>query len=785
MDALVDDLRHQAIFTPLWESQDIEPITTATGGYDRVAVRNSRDVFYAQRLMVRCCTLGSDLTKYHLLVSDSPSLALFKIEGISLNRRGSLLAVYGTSTVQLFHLPESLPLVVAGADSQSGAEIPVLVFEATLDTPLIKFVWHPLIAGNGVFVTLTEDQMVSVFDLRVSPKPVLQVDLKQEPRLERQRAVLIGFGSNTNLSGALTLYILTELGAVFAIYPLLPPNATIATTINAVELAYADAVDVASDVAHRFATSPTDSYLKKSVIRQQAFFQQLLSDSQLPNVVSETVDPLSPPQVWLHSPVDPNSKPIIQGPIGHVEGDKFFDIAPIYNNSEYAFVAALGQKKGNNHCSYLAQLAPLICVWHEPQDSDDHLKIKRSPKPHPSLDATVPTYRRPRRGLGFVNSSAVVNQRLQLFKQELDYWVQEYWQISTVVSELIVASGLTKIVTSPASPGHIWFKGYTSAVEANIGDWMRKFIWQLAANEQVDTATFKTKYEVLDATAGIDGIAVIADLIMRQGLVVAVVHGNTGELTIHEIKDKEPQKLLTGNKPVAAILKPKATTTNADTSITELITGVKALETIPDIRRELVGVDIHQRLEGHKPLEATNLALAAAVTATARFNQVAIQLHHILSCEIDKLHKQLAMLAKISPQMNIEATQNKVAAVYERQTQLLKRYKLLKDRLFDNVRRATAMQQLPLSQQEKQWFAEINKYTAEIGSDDAKLTSLVELLTSEVHTVLGQLRNMSVDKLSATYENGKHVKRLQMWLEEEGKAIDATRAQIEQLSLLI
>ena len=784
MDAVVDDLRHQAIFTPLWATIDEEPAATTTGGYSRVAVRNSRDVFYAKRLMVRCCTLGSGVSKYNLLVSDAPSLTLFQIEGISLNRRGTLLAVYGMSTVQLFHLPESLPLVVPDADGKAAAEIPVLVFETKLESPLVKFIWHPLIAGDGVFVTLTEDQKVSVFDLRVLSKPVLQVDLKQEPRLESHRAVLIGFGSKTNLTGALTLYILTELGSVFAIYPFLPPNTTIVTTAKALEQAYADAVDVVGDITEQFPTSTTDSYLKKSVIRQQAFFQQLLTDSQRPGVVSETLYPGSPPQVRLQSPIDPASKPIIQGPIAHIEGENFYDIEAIYDNSEYAFLAALSQKQGKNHCTYLAQLAPLVCVWNEPNDNDDHLKVKRPSGPRPSLDANVPAYRRPRRGFGFVNSSAIVDQKLELFKQEISHWVDEYWQLSTVVSEPVAVSGDARIVTSPAIQGRIWFRRPNGVVEANIDDWMRKFTWQLASNEQVDVASYKSEYKVLDTTAGIDGLAVVSDTVMRTGLVVAVVHGNTGQLTIHEIVLEKPQKRLINDSLPNTKPQPKVAST-PDTTITELIAGVKALENVPDIRRKIVGVDIHQHLIGNKPLEATSIALEAAVTATAKFNQVAIQLHHILTIEIDKLHKQLATLNKISPSQDIGATKERVEAVCLRQEELLERYKQLKDRLFDNVRRATATQQLPLSQQEKQWFAEINKYTSEIGSDNSKLTALVELLSTEVRNVLDLLNNRSSDQLTTTYENAKHVKRLHLWLDEEGKSIDALRAQIEQLSVQI
>ncbi|ODQ81038.1 hypothetical protein BABINDRAFT_160455 [Babjeviella inositovora NRRL Y-12698] len=178
------------------------------------------DVFMAVENVVRCAeiTSGSAYKTLDIAVN-------FPILSLELNASGTLLAVVGECAVVVTSLP-SPGFMQRGAQTITVKNYSVGV----RDCAILKVLWNGAARHDSTLLTLSADNVIRLYDLALSHhyphseynvKPQRQSGFFSAEAMEGE-PVSISFGAASNPQGSLTLYVLTSVGEVFAIFPFSP-----------------------------------------------------------------------------------------------------------------------------------------------------------------------------------------------------------------------------------------------------------------------------------------------------------------------------------------------------------------------------------------------------------------------------------------------------------------------------------------------------------------------------------------------------------------------------------
>lgn len=230
--SLVDNLSSSGIFKHL--SND----NRADGHIDkpRVAIRNGDEIFFAHDSSVRYCNLSKG-PQYQVLETNAID---FKVEGLILNDSGSLLAVYNSHKLAVISLSSS-DFNISKSDHIQTKSFVVANNIYGPNLQIVEALWNGISRFDSTLVILSADGVVRTFDLRVSvanPDSIYELSSFNKNKIglntnSVELPVSIAFGSKTDLSGALTLYVLNKESDVFAIYPFMPKQ--IAVPRSAIE----------------------------------------------------------------------------------------------------------------------------------------------------------------------------------------------------------------------------------------------------------------------------------------------------------------------------------------------------------------------------------------------------------------------------------------------------------------------------------------------------------------------------------------------------------------------
>lgn len=311
-----------------------------------IACRNNIDVFVARDNIIRCGSFNSAACNYRILAHRH---ATFGIEHLVLNKRGSLLAAVGRHDVVICTLPSSLNC------GEGEATIPAKSHRLQIDDTVVQVLWQPSIATDSCIVVLTTTKLLC-FDITISTvQPQTVVDLQQ---LDAPVA-LISFGNADTLSGALSLYCVTEKGAVYAIFPFVHPAATVATTQALVNQLAAEVGSDSEFVANLQAQL-------QAPIKPRRVAGQYVLQAGVPHVGS------------------------LQGPLIKLEGVGQYHIRSIRGTDGLTVLATAVPTASAVFVETLCQLEPLSLQW--------GATARRVPH-------STHGYKRPTRGFGFVDDS--------------------------------------------------------------------------------------------------------------------------------------------------------------------------------------------------------------------------------------------------------------------------------------------------------------------------------------------------------------------------------------------
>ncbi|CAN3360558.1 hypothetical protein DICA4_D24916 [Diutina catenulata] len=809
MEKLVANIKAQNIFHSVWSSGVEAPSPELIGGYSRVAVRNNSDAFYASRALVRYCNLDLDEKNYRILVPEAPNRVSFNICGLDIHPSGALLATYGGTHVELLQLPHSL--IALGADEEGNAmsEIPVQSYGVTLPAPLVKFLWHPGVDGNCVFVTLTADNYVRCYDIRVSSEPVMAVNVCAYANLRKATATSIAFGdSKAGIAAATTLYVAISndtafvaknndsTSGIYAIYPFLPPAASLSvhSADSAVEF-YEEAKMIAETVQERFPTiaSSNNSFLNLSVLRHQAFAQSVRDQAQGPS--PET------------SPLPNTYKPILQGPLFSMSPPSHARVVDICSIGGVDGIPGLGlvtcSSSNQPAVTVLAQLQPLIMAWTEAAEIDwsknaPVCNAYRLPTPGPINFAEEPTvqYSRPRRGFGFVSKKAVAAG----VDTQLKYWSDEFACLSVLASKSLQTKanqGLQAIVFA-GRPRHVYLRSAHDVIEMDASALLTELGLMLTQGQDISKSLPAMSFaQVVQHQDEIEGLAEIEEKYLGQGSVLLSVLGgsSSGQIHLKEYVNSVKKKVLAIEAPKSL---PLVTTKPSVSSRAEQIAELERVKR-PLMRELTQGVDaksLINPLDTTEGLSAANKVSQATVKETIKQQRGLVNLQSIVRQQVDVLKRQIDHVYTFdeskyqldtiigSDPLLLISRLNKVT---ERQKNIDKRVETLKDKLFTQVRSQSSSNSLPLSSAERAWFKELNQYTSLLSEEDDKsLVTQVDYLESQITQAVSEIKKKKKNDKTVALNSLKcrnQLKKLYGWLEEEGRLIDTTVAQVEKLSL--
>jgi hypothetical protein len=276
--------------------------SATTVEHSKITQRNGCELFFAHQSAVRCSKI-SDSKSYKVL--DIPDIT-FEVKGIKLNSSGTLLAIYNDNNLIVSTLPSSNFMIT------ESSLIKVKSFTIGRDifqnNRILDLSWNSISCFDSSIVTLTDDGVIRSFGLDGSlGHPDFTYNLKSTHRNQvgypsdvMDDPVSITFGSQSNLAGALTLYILNSDGDVFSIYPFYPEK-IVASKSQVEDLLNSTVIMTNSTV------DQGKQYQQRSAINQLRFVKHLWE--QVPTAQLET---RGSEQLYILKP-DVKNKMILQG----------------------------------------------------------------------------------------------------------------------------------------------------------------------------------------------------------------------------------------------------------------------------------------------------------------------------------------------------------------------------------------------------------------------------------------------------------------------------------------
>lgn len=738
-------------------------------GHPLLVVRQNRDLFYAYENLVRCCAVNPNTSNYRLLLT---SYATFRIRALALNPTGSLLAAVGEHDIVVYTLPTSL--TTTNIYEFAHASFAFLSFSGSITQAL----WHPAVARDCGLVVLTSTLKICVYDLLVSQAvPQMTLDLTSYESFKNRTARSICFGSNDALSGALTLYVTSDDGKVFAVYPFVHVNGTIRTSKSQVNAL----VEETRAMADFVAKLPSLSASLEAQLRLVNTLKKSADHSSCDDEI-----PLVFPQQNL---------PDIQGPLHTPKGFQITDILQVNSNEKIPLFAALTLDHANQpSLSFYAQLKPLMMRW---KSMSLLFAAPSSPK--------KPTgYIKPKRGFGYIDLSEDSDEDEGTRYEEVSRRLTE--EFGTVT--LLAVDKLPNLDTSCVQLVSLTKSSFAIIDKTNLlvtdsSDWCASLSSNAVDfNElQIDNRYHSVKLTGSDTNPS---VAVIKDLTMDTGNYLIIVETTQKDnLRVLQLKNndvthptkKEKAKLSDDTSSAA-----KYESVLASEPFDQLQVSLKSILATPLLRSVVESGLLKAPVKNDNPevltsittLSESTLKQAAAMTAYV------ILLHFRFSTQVEELKGQIAEYKRIdsgkASAKGIDEANKRISAAVERQQKLTERGKALQEKLISSIETIRHEKALPLSDAERLWFKEINSINTKLNHDNIEGKSFVgitDTLRSQVRAIvdnLGQPKSVPKDDdgtadVAAKLKDlqiGQNISKLKQWLLEEAQTIDVVKSRLEK-----
>lgn len=799
---LVDDLIKNPIFRQGFKAEIPSASKNVNLKFLKVVCRNDNELFSADGSQIRCSYI-QESGSYSIL--DNP-YSDSDVSHLSLNSLGTFLASLSgaeDNVITVFALPDFL--------SPQNGRVKVKPFRLEpLPAGVNKIVWHTAMAQDAGLVVLTNDSKVYLFDLlKPTSKPQLAVDLSKSPIFSTETASSLSFGSGASLSGALTLYITTNSGKIFSLYPFVHSLASIATTQSSVKIVMNDTKDILQKVEKDLSTMNINEAVNKrplwhSIFGQYTFYSFLwaqIADGNPLKIEKRPKGGLKLEELAILGVKLPHGfKPEVQGPFfSSQKMNSISDIAHLSSDENLSFLMTATVESSKVRLDFFVQFLPMIMKFGNSEQRFELQPKKDTNVPEPTTkNPKYRGYAKPTRGFGFVDldddcSSLPEPSEPEITSNSFDlehtYWSENFVNITKVGSRTILEpatdvslttynTGMCYILRLPRklliSVNTEWPDFISRKIELDgkplpipnddlIEIYSRKDIISCSyVNDKIDSnwGAVISLSNTLSENLKIVGIEKQAMLLRESTSMNQVKKEETTEPIRLPILQQEPFSQLEFE---ILVLKPH----------------------MSDFSGFNVPKNMLKNADGSTLKSLSEISLQV-IARTIKMTAYAVNLKLRIETDIKNLKNQIKLLTETKDQQ--EALSKALGAtstltkLEDRNEKITERIQTLEKKIDDAIKHLSYKESMPLSKEEKLWIREVNGINALLNNSEGDSLALkIEDLKAQVN-VLSQSEDRAKEHLTddevRKRQNSIILAKLGLWLQSDLEKLDEVKQSV-------
>lgn len=724
-------------------------------------VKKNTTVFTAMSNVVKATPISSDTKLYKIL---KLAVGDFDIKNLILCPAERYLTVVGERNVVVVDTSE-----IRFSDRLSAVAEPFSFKLGAFNSDVKCVEWHPASARKTDIVVLTSTHLF-VYDILCSfSAPVLTLVLSEHAELAGKTPCSIAFGSAHNFSGAITLYMSTECGHIYAIYPFLHKGGHFKTSALQLSKLYFETEEALNCVLNDFPPVVTNADVRVAALTKQISFVTSLQNTLAVAMAKELES--EGELVWIYS--------------DDTFGYKFQPVAKtgpnptlvqISSNDELSLVVSVTTASGKTSVTYHGQFHPIIMDW-----ENNAPKLEKPTRPVAvSAKPKHERYAKPARGFGYIieseseeEDSLQFEAELQAYNNKLDIYNlqqklnahcnEEFGTLTTMAVDtlagdmpIIQATQDMKILL--ASGGTLYYGDLKNATDS---------LFRSSAE------SFTPTYEKFSISPQTTSVAYCEDIINHSGT-YAITCSATAKSEVQKIVDKDI-------KPKPALTNPAITFPSFTPSYIpaeELLVGLNKNTTVDPVKN----FD-PKSAESLRDIHTTTKNVATQINSLTKF-MVSLQMK--LKFQVEDLNAQVLDFAKATrggtKTLDVR-TEEKLARLLERQQELSVKLSGINRRTLARFERLKLKIDLPLSKAELDWFRELNVITKTLNygdNDEQSVSALVEEITEQVAQLTTDDNGGNEVGLKMI-ELGPELSRVHHFLASETPVISRARAKAQEM----
>lgn len=725
------------------------------------AVKENTIVFTAMSNVIKASPISSDTKAYKIikLLGDE-----FDVKDLVFCPTERYLAVVGENKVEVVDTNG-----VRFSD-RSNAVVRPFSFETNLTRDEIRtIVWHPASARKEIVVlTLTQ---ILVYDiLLMFSGPVLTLELSAFPELDSKKVCSIAFGSSHNLAGSITLYLTTENGHIYAVYPFLYEGSHFKATTTQLSLLHHESEEALTALGDKFPPIVTNGDPTVAALSRQISFIHSLQDTLALKVAKELEG--AGEVILTYSGAEFGYK--LQS-VGETAPNS--TLVQISSNDDFSLLASVSSATGKTTVEYLGQFQPAIMGWTKKAQ-----EIEKPTKPAPvTAKAKKERYVKPARGFGYVIESSSDEEDDSSFEAEIkayDAKVEIYNLQKQLHAHCNESFGSLTKMAADKFDGKNPITCATNdhklllALEGTLysGDLKR-------ATDSLSLSTpsaYAPSFEKSSISPKTTTMAYCQDLVNHSGT-YAITCSPSDKVGVTRIVDNDVKPAPSPVETIELLPAPKVSTIPVE----ELLVGVNRDFTIEKVK--------NFEPESAKSLQdvhTTTQSVASQISSLTKF-LVALQIK--LKFQMEDINAQVADFEKVSragskAEVDVRANE-KLERLLQRQQELSQKQKRLHKRVLDRFEHLKLKIDLPLSDAEIQWYKELNviNKTLSTGNEGEEgVIDDVDQITKQVEQL--KTNDDGGDLAQKLLEMGPELSRIHHFLVGEAAVISRARAKAQAMA---
>lgn len=815
-ERFISEVTQQLIFKTFIESLSVNNESKLVS-QNKLVCRDNLDLFFANENLVRCCTINSEYTNFRLLDNKYDD---FKIRSLEMNSLGTLMALVGDKDLVVVSLPTSLT-------TSNSSLLPVKSYKIHgIEGHIKKVIWQSIISNDCCLVVLNDKSQIKSYDLSLSSyEPQLSIDLKEDKVFKDEEAVSFAFGSKSNLSGSLTLYVASSSSNIYAIYPFIHKLGKISTTESNVSDLLDESASIINAIQEKFPSKDLVKSYNQNVVnnasaKQYSYvlaFQKQFENSFPPRKEYRQLFAEKPIEYSiLNQELPDDFHPALQGPISTLKDKSFKDIACINSNDRVSLLSSISVSATNEpFLSFHSQLKPLIMKWSKldeehTADVEYALKIKleeKSTKLQPKNG-----YIKPKRGFGFIDEielsddsdktdPAKIEQNDAKSRQtELQFWRDEFTALSTLAIDQIPIDGRNDLHLSilDSKESNVILKSNNTLIHFNCEKWCQEFVTNVSSGHR-PKLNISNEYKLLvEGNEDISSFALTRDTINETGdFLIILKNKKENNLEIKQINGNNiPPRSIgkTDQNSIKRVVHESVLTKEPFDELKSQLENLRrvnpaTLEKSLSMKKELRGVPICS--SNTEILKNLNQLSNETIQQVSMFTSFAIHLNLRVTAQVDELKSQIDSISRIKTagldMETLNLKNDKANHLVSRQDKINERIEKIQEKIFNSIQKIKYSKSLPLSDAEKSWFREINSVNAQISQDtddNKSLNSIIEGMTSQVSSIVKSIKeeenNQNPEDKLRNLETHNNILKLKQWLQEEHNLINLAKSKLDE-----